>query len=37
MAHERRQDARAVLAGGPLERACGDQSNVMTGRTSTDP
>jgi uncharacterized protein len=37
MADERRQDARAVLAGGPLERAGGRQSKTTTGRTSTDP
>ena len=37
MADERRQDAGAVLAGGPLERAGGRQSKTTTGRTSTDP
>ncbi len=37
MADEGRQDARAVLAGGPLERAVGRQSKTTIGRTSTDP
>jgi hypothetical protein len=37
MADERRQDGRAVLAGGPLERAGRCQSKTTTGRTSTDP
>lgn len=40
VADERGQNARAVLADGPLQRGGGrhlDQPNVITGRTSTEP
>jgi hypothetical protein len=37
LAGQRRQDAGAVLAGGPLELTGGRQSKDMTGRTSTEP